>query len=195
MAGALAYEPIIEERQDYEIIGGREYMMSRPSMDHIRVEGNIHSRFKNYLRGKRCQAFLEPDVFLSEDDDHVIPDVVIVCNPDIITKKRIEGTPDLVVEILSRSTEKKDRIDKLFTYEKYGVKEYWLVDPIRKSVMVYVLRDGKFEFDNIYYFYTAKEWADMDEKERAEAESQKMIKVSLYDDFIIDVADVFEDID
>ena len=125
----------------------------------------------------------------------MIPDVVIVCNPEIITEKRIEGTPDLVVEILSKSTEKKDRIDKLLTYEKYGVKEYWLVDPIRKSVTVYLLRDGKFDLDNIYYFYTEKEWADMDDKERAEAEAQRMIKVSLYDDFIIDVADVFEDVD
>ena len=195
MSGALAYEPVVDERQDYEIIGGREYMMSRPSLKHANVTYNITSIFKRYLKGKTCRAFNEVDVFLSEKDDHVIPDVVIVCNPEIITEKRIEGTPDLVVEILSKSTEKKDRIDKLLTYEKYGVKEYWLVDPIRKSVTVYLLRDGKFDLDNIYYFYTEKEWADMDEKERAEAEAQKMIKVSLYDDFIIDVADVFEDVD
>ena len=192
MSGALAYK---DEYEEYEIINGREYMMSRPSIDHIRIEGNIHSKFKNYLKGKRCQAFLEPDVFLSEKDDHVIPDVVIVCNPDIVTKKRLEGTPDLIVEILSRSTEKKDRIDKLLLYEKYGVKEYWLVDPIRKSVTVYLLRDGKFELDDIYYFYTEEEWADMDSEERAQAEAQQTIKVSLYEDFIVDVNDVFEDVD
>ena len=75
------------------------------------------------------------------------------------------------------------------------MKEYWLVSPRGKSVEVYLLHDGVLLLDNIYYFYSEKEWADMDTKERAEAESQKMIKVSLYDDFIIDVADVFEDID
>ena len=80
-------------------------------------------------------------------------------------------------------------------YEKYGVKEYWIVDPFMKSVMVYLLRDGKFELDNIYCFYTEKELSAMDEKERAAAEAQQKIKVSLYDDFIVDVNDMFEDVD
>ena len=176
MSGALAYK---DEYEEYEIINGQEYMMARPSIDHIRIEYNITHLFKRNLRRRSCQAFFEPDVFLNVDDDHVIPDVVIVCNPDIITNKRIEGVPDLIVEVLSRSTEKKDRIDKLLLYEKYGVKEYWLVDPIRKSVTVYLLRDGKFELDDIYYFYTEEEWADMDSEERAQAEAQQKIKVSL----------------
>ena len=192
MSGALAYK---DEYEEYEIINGREYMMSRPSIDHIRIEGNIHSKFKNYLKGNRCQAFLEPDVFLSEKDDHVIPDVVIVCNPDIVTKKRLEGTPDLIVEILSRSTEKKDRIDKLLLYEKYGVKEYWIVDPRGKSVMVYLLRDGKMTLDNIYYLHTERWLKAIDAEERAKAEAQQTIKVSLYDDFTVELADVFEDVD
>lgn len=189
---ALAYKEAYEE---YEIINGEVYMMSRPSIDHIQIGGNIYSQFRNYLKGKRCRAFLEPDVFLSEEDDHVIPDVVIVCNPVILTDKRIEGVPDLIVEILSRSTEKKDRIDKLLLYEKYGVREYWIVDPRGRSIMVYLLRDGKFELDDIYYCYSEKEWSAMDDKERAEAETHQKIKVSLYDDFVVDVKDVFEDVD
>ena len=192
MNGALAYK---DEYEEYEIINGQEYMMARPSIDHIRIEKNIIGLFDRYLKGKKCEAFNEPDVFLSKKDDHIIPDVVIVCNPEIITEKRIEGVPDLIVEILSPSTEKKDRIDKLLLYEKYGVKEYWLVDPIRKSVTVYLLRDGNFELDDIYYFYTEEEWADMDSEERAQAEAQQKIKVSLYEDFIVDVNDVFEDVD
>ena len=182
MNGALAYK---DDYEEYELINGQEYMMSRPSIDHIRIEGNIHSNFKNYLRGKRCQAFLEPDVFLSEKDDHVIPDVVIVCNPDIITDLRIEGVPDLIVEILSPSTARKDRMVKLFTYEKYGVKELWLVDPRGKSVEVYLLRDGKFDLDSIHYLYSQRTWASMNAEERAEAEAQQAIKVSLYEDFIV----------
>ena len=194
MSEALAYEPVVDENDDYEIINGKVYKMPRLSLRHNQIVGNLYIKFKDYLRGKKGTAFGRVDVFLSEKDDHVIPDVGIACNPEIITEKRIEGTPDLVVEILSRSTGLKERTVKLFTYAKYGVKEYWLVDPVRKSVEVYLRHDGVLLLDNIYYFYTEKEWADMDDKERAEAESQRMIKVSLYDDFIIDVADVFEDV-
>ena len=191
MSGAVTYK---EEYEAYEFINGREYMMARPSIDHIQIGGNIYAQFKNYLRGKRCRTFNEPDVYINYAD-HVIPDVVIVCNPAIITKQRIEGVPDLVVEILSRSTARKDRMEKLLLYERCGVKEYWIVDPRGKSVEVYLLCDGKFELDDIYYFYTAEEWSAMDEKERSEAEAQQKIKVSLYDDFIVDVKDVFEDVD
>ncbi|MBQ9478407.1 MAG: Uma2 family endonuclease [Selenomonadaceae bacterium] len=191
MGAALAYQ---YEYGAYEFINGEEYMMARPSYEHMRIEGNIFGMFDRYLRGKRCRPAFEVDVYLS-DEDHVIPDVVIVCNPDIINKKRIEGAPDLVVEILSRSTGKKDRTVKLMTYAKYGVKEYWIVDPANKSVEVYLLKDGAYDLDNIYYFYTEEEWEDMDDEERALAESQKTIKVSLYDDFMIDVGDVFYDVD
>ena len=191
MSGELAYQ---QEYAAYELINGQEYMMTRPSIDHIQIQGNVYERFKRYLRGKGCRTFNEPDVYLSEED-HVIPDVVIVCNPDILTEKRVEGAPDLIVEILSRSTGMKDRVVKLLTYAKYGVKEYWIVEPRSKSVEVYLLKEGQYALNNIYYFYTEKEWADMDEEELAEANTQKMIKVSLYDDFIIDVADVFEDVD
>ena len=191
MESALAYQ---YEYEAYEFINGEEYMMARPSIAHSEIKYNITTLFKNYLRGKRCRAFDEVDVYLN-DEDHVIPDVVIVCNPDIINKKRIEGAPDLVVEILSRSTGKKDRTVKLMTYAKYGVKEYWIVEPAGKSVEVYLLKDGAYDLDNIYYFYTEEEWEDMDDEERKLAESQKMIKVSLYDDFMIDVGDVFYDVD
>ena len=191
MNGALAYK---EDYEAYEMINGEVYMMARPSLEHIGIEDNIIGIFKNYLRGRRCRAYSEPDVYLSEKD-HVIPDVVIVCNPDILTEKRIEGVPDLIVEIFSPSTGMKDRTVKFATYAKYGVKEYWIVEPRRKSVEVYLLKEGQYELDNIYYFYNEKEWADMDEEELAEANTQKLIKVSLYDDFIIDVADVFRGVD
>ena len=190
MSGALAYK---EEYEEYEIINGEVYMMSRPSLSHIDIEYNIANLFKSYLKGKRCRAFLEPDVFLSEEDNHVIPDVVIVCNPAVLTDKRIEGVPDLVVEILSRSTLKKDRFDKLLLYEKYGVKEYWIVDPRGKSVEVYLLRDGRFNVDGVYQFFTAEEYESLTEREKSA--TQQKIKVSLYDDFIVDVKDVFEDVD
>ena len=191
---ALAYEYAGDVHEEYELINGEVYMMARPSVRHWRISHNVVNIFERKLRGKRCEAFGEIDVHLGEGDD-VIPDAMIVCNPDIITDRRIEGTPDLVVEVVSKSTERKDRREKLETYAKYGVKEYWIVEPRRKSVEVYLLKEGAFVLDNIYYFYTDKEWADMDEEELAEANTQKMIKVSLYDDFIVDVAEVFRDVE
>ena len=194
MAGALAYEPVVDEREQYELINGEVYMMPRPSINHARIAKKILGIFDRYLKGKRCEAFGEVDVHLGEKDNF-IPDVIIVCNPDIIKYDAIYGTPDLVVEILSPSTALKDRTIKLATYAKYGVKEYWLVDPRGKSVEVYLLRDGVLLLDNVYFLHSERWLKAIGAEERAKAEAQKMIKVSLYDDFIIDVADVFEDVD
>ena len=95
----MAYK---DEYEEYEIINGEIYMMSRPSFNHIDIEHNITNVFKSYLKGKRCRAFPASNVNLSEKD-YVIPDVVIVCNPDILDDPWIKGVPDLVVEILSKS--------------------------------------------------------------------------------------------
>ena len=194
MKSALAYENISDKYEKYELIDGEVYMMSRPSFKHSDIAFNITNIFKKYLRGKRCQAFLEPNVKLGENDQF-IPDVAIVCNPEILDDPWIKGVPDLVVEILSPSTAKNDRLKKFQKYEKYGVKEYWIVDPKNKLVEVYHLVDGKFLLDEVYHPYTKSELECLTDAEKAETESQKMIKVSLYNDFIIDVADVFEDID
>ena len=190
----MSGESVVDKREEYELINGEVYMMSRPSFKHMRIEANIFSIFDRYLKGKRCEAFFEPNVRLSEKDKF-IPDVVIVCDPSILDDPWINGAPDLVVEILSPSTGMKDRTIKLALYEKYGVKEYWLVDPRGKSVMVYLLRDGKMTLDNIYYLHTERWLKAIDAEERAEAEAQQTIKVSLYDDFTVELADVFEDVD
>ncbi|MBR1397893.1 MAG: Uma2 family endonuclease [Selenomonadaceae bacterium] len=182
----LAYK---SEREDYEIINGKVYMMARPGIRHDRIQGNIRRAFDNYLKGKTCQAFGEVDVFLS-DDDNFIPDAMIVCNPDIVEEKGIYGVPDLVVEILSKSTAVKDKMDKFIAYEKYGVKEYWIVDPFIKSVEVYHLVDGRFVRNNVYQLYTEEEFNDLTDEQKSLAKSD--IKVSLYDDFYVNINDVFE---
>ena len=184
----LAYK---EENNDYEVIDGVIYMMSRPNTDHMTVEGNIVTVFKNYLKGKKCRPFNEVDVFLSEKDNFV-PDVMIVCNPDIIEKKGIYGVPDLIVEISSPSTARRDRMEKFFKYEKYGVKEYWLVFPEEKRVEVYLLKEGKFELDDVYSIFEDYEWDKLTDEQKAEVKHE--IKISLYDDFYVKLDDIFEDI-
>ena len=186
MSDALAYQ---EEYADYEIINGQVYMMSRPNMNHQRISKNIVGLFDRYLEGKTCEAIYEEDVYFNEEDNF-IPDVMIVCNPDIVKEKGVYGVPDLVVEILSKSTAKRDKMDKFRKYEQYGVKEYWIVDPFIKSIDVYLLKEGKFHHDNTYQFYTDEEFNDLTERQKAEALFE--IKVSLYDDFVIQLKDIFK---
>ena len=178
-----------EEYVRQEIINGEVYLMSSPNKKHIRVNSNIDHIFDDYLDGKTCEFFNQFNVYLSEKD-HFIPDEIIVCDPDIIEEKGVYGVPDLVVEILSKSTSRQDKNYKFFKYETYGVKEYWIVDPYIKTVDVYLLKDGKFHHDNTYQFYTDEEFNDLTERQKAEAIFE--IKVSLYDDFIVQLKDIFK---
>ncbi|MBR1579422.1 MAG: Uma2 family endonuclease [Selenomonadaceae bacterium] len=191
MEEALAYQ---EKYEKYELINGEMHMMSRPSVDHWQTAHNIVNCFGRYLRGKRCRAFGEVDVFFSEKDNF-IPDAMIVCNPDIVKNDGIHGTPDLVVEVLSRSTARNDKFNKKALYEKYGVKEYWIVSPSDKTIEIYHLVDGKFELDDVFAEYRESEWRGMTAAEKAEAEAHHTIKVSLYEDFTVEVGDVFRDVD
>ena len=187
MNAELAYN--YDDNESYELINGEIHMMSSPSINHVRINSNIDSIFKRYLRGKTCESFIESSVYFNEDD-HFIPDEMIVCNPDIVDDDAIKGTPDLIVEILSPSTAKHDKIDKFFKYEKYGVKEYWIVSPKSKSVDVYLLKDGKFFLNGTYHFLNDLELAKLTDKQKANIMTE--IKVSLYDDFVVDVKDIFE---
>ncbi|MBR1397452.1 MAG: Uma2 family endonuclease [Selenomonadaceae bacterium] len=183
---AFAYK---EERNNYEVINGEVYMMAKPSTKHMMISNNISTTFSNYLKGKRCVPFYETDTFF-DDENNFVPDVMIVCDPEIIEDDGIHGVPDLVVEILSPSTARRDKNEKFFAYEKYGVKEYWIVSPEAKSVDVYHNINGKFVLDNVYSIYPeyVVKWLTDEEK----AEIKYEIKVSLYNDFYVKVADIFD---
>lgn len=174
-----------------EIIDGTPVMMSpRPATNHNSIVGNIFSIFRQFLRGKRCRAFVDGvDVHLDEKNT-VAPDVLIVCDKDKIRHDGIYGAPDLVVEVLSPSSRKYDRTTKLALYERFSVKEYWIVDPDAKSIDVYHLRDGALVLDDVRGVIPDYELADMDEDEKQAA--LLPVKVSLYDDLLVDVAEIFE---
>lgn len=183
----LAYsDAIASEKINGEII----MMAPRPTVNHTRVSFNIAYLFKDYLHGKRCEAFSDGiDVHLDEKTI-VIPDAMIVCNPDIVKSDGIYGAPDLIVEVLSPSTARRDRGIKKDLYEKYGVKEYWIVSPNDKSIEVFLLENDKYILDNVYTIYPNWQWEKMTDKERSEV--QLNLKVSLYDDFIIDIRKIFD---
>ena len=96
------------------------------------------------------------------------------------------------MEVLSPSTMNNDLGRKKDVYERAGVKEYWIVSPVEKAITVYRLQEGRFVLDHAYAVYPDWDWARMTEEERAQA--QLSLKVSLYDDFVIDIREIFEDI-
>lgn len=151
-----------------ELIGGKVFLMSpRPVLNHHRVAENIARIFEDYLEGKPCEAFGDGvDLYLTEDD-HFIPDGMVVCDPDKLRANHICGAPDLVVEILSPSTANNDKIRKRKVYERCGVREYWVVSIESRSVEVYLLRDGVLELDHIYTLYPAVLAESLDEQEKA----------------------------
>lgn len=180
-----------------ELIDGKIFMMSpRPRVEHATVCTNIASEFRSYLKGKTCRAFCDGvDVFLDENN-RFVPDTMIVCNPDIIKHDGIHGAPDLVVEVLSKTTAKNDRSKKKYTYAKYGVKEYWIVDTWSKSVEVYYNQDNWFVLDNIYYYLTDEEIAENNNMSDNDIDKIKeytdFIKVSICDNLIVKLKDIFE---
>lgn len=120
-----------------ELIHGQVYDMTpAPSLDHQEVVGALYAALREEsARGRHggrgpCQVFVAPvDVMLSQDT-MVQPDIVVVCDPaKTADRQRVQGAPDLAVEVLSPSTWLKDRREKRSLYEAHGVPEYLIVDP------------------------------------------------------------------
>lgn len=179
-----------EMKRRYEKINGQTVMLARPNVNHGEIIGNIRDIFKKFLRGKRCRVLTETDVFFDEENT-LIPDVIIVCDRSKIRYNGVYGAPDLAIEVLSPRTSKYDRRDKKEIYESAGVREYWIINPVDKTIEVYHLTDDSLLLDNVYHLYAGEELVSLDETERAEVKIR--VKVSLYDDFEVDVADVFDD--
>ena len=174
-----------------ELINGVVVAMSpKPVVNHTQITYNLYNIVASYLKGKKCRYFGDGvDLYLTEKD-HFVPDGMVVCNPDIVKTKFVCGVPDLVVEVLSPSTEKRDRGYKRQVYEQCGVKEYWIVNPAGKSVEIYLLKDGRLEFANVYAVYPDYELEDMTPEELGAI--PKSFKCSLFDDLDILIEDVFD---
>ena len=188
--GNLTYNERLEDPR-YEIIEGEEIMQAQPAINHLQITTNLLYIIRSYLRGKRCKVYAEPDVYFDADNRY-IPDLVIVCDQEKIKAAHIEGAPDLVVEILSPSTGKRDMGIKKDVYEKFGVREYWTIDSKSRSIYAYHLKDGKFILDDRYT--VLEDWEEEALNDKEKAEHRLALKVSLYDDLEIDVKEIFEDV-
>lgn len=185
MDGNLAYQ---EERRE-ELIGGKVVMMAPASTNHTFVSGNIYGIFWNYLKGKKCTPISDGSTVYLTDEDHFVPDMMVVCDPDKIKPNGVYGAPDLVVEVLSPSTAKRDRGYKKDAYQAAGVPEYWIVNPADRSVEVYLLAEGQYTLDNVYAIFP--DWMLESMKEEEKAEVVTSFKCHLYDDLILSLEDIF----
>ena len=187
---------IINERllyPSYEIIGGEKFMAPAANLDHSGIITRLSFMFSNYFVIHR-NGYVYSDnvnVYLSEGNTF-IPDLSIVLkNREQILagQKKILGAPDMVVEVLSRSTMKRDITIKKDTYEAQGVREYWIINPWDKSVTVYLLQDGKYFLDEVYALFDEIDLDLMTEEEKAAIKHE--VPVSILEGLTIPIEFIF----
>lgn len=153
-----------------ELIDGQIFYMAAPSRLHQSVSGDLFYLIKNHIKtkGGSCDVYAAPfAVFLNKDNKtYLEPDISVICDPDKLNEKGCNGAPDWVIEITSQSTSGRDYIVKLNAYYLAGVREYWIVNPSSKTIIVYCFIGDEFIPRN----YTFKD----------------KINVNIYDDLVID---------
>lgn len=160
-----------------ELIDGVFYDMPAPTTIHQGIAGFLHKKLLDHVLEHKgpCYPFISPvDVQLDCDEKTVVqPDVLIVCDRDKYQNGRVFGAPDLIVEVLSPSTRKKDLNLKHFKYAEAGVRELWFVDPVRKAVVQYNLEHlevpALYGFDSVIPVLIWDSACRIDLKEMADA--------------------------
>lgn len=161
-----------------EYIDGFVYMSPSPSTQHQRISRKLETKFGNFIEDHLCELFHAPyDIELNDEKvmgtKIVIPDISIICDKSGFTDARYVGVPSLIIEILSPSNQSHDLITKLNLYMNYGVKEYWIVNPMLNAVTVYALNA-----ENMYEQHDMKNG-------KGEVSSR------LFEGFRVDLEDIF----
>ena len=140
-----------------ELIDGEMYFMASPNREHQRLVGGMHLEIANYLKQhkeKECEVILSPYGVHLEGDDRVYlePDLIVICDRSMNLHEGCFGAPAWVIEVVSPSSKKMDYSIKLFRYRSAGVKLYWIIDPIKKTVMTCYFADPEGESIEIHSF-------------------------------------------
>lgn len=156
-----------------EVFDGVIYNMASPSQEHQTILTELLVTIRTYIKkkGGNCSIFPAPfDVKLSDRPLTIVqPDIMIVCDKGKLDGNRCNGAPDFIVEIVSPGNPADDYIRKLYYYQHYGVREYWIVDPRRRCVTVYFFEKNIF---SIPYTF------------------ESTIKVNIYDDLYINFSEI-----
>lgn len=148
----------VKEEERAELYEGFPVFMAPASFEHENIIANLIGEFRIALKGGNCHVFGSnlqvvlpfKDEKKGKDDVVVLPDISIVCDTSKLRNKRCYGAPDLIVEVLSPSTKRNDRLLKRNYYEKAGVKEYLIVDYHNQGIEKYVLRENMLKLEEIY---------------------------------------------
>lgn len=173
------YEELRKEpEQQLEYIDGVVYMSPSPSTKHQRISMKLSAFLFHLLDGKECEVLAAPyDIELvdgeSDEKKIIIPDLSIICDKTGFTEQKYIGVPELIIEIINPSNQAHDLIFKTNLYQKFCVKEYWIINPILNNIMVYSLGE-----DNQYRLI--------------ENEKQSLIKSSIINGFEVDVEAIFK---
>jgi Uma2 family endonuclease len=147
------YLSLPNDGKRYQVVEGEIYMVPAPAPYHQDIVGNLFVLLRTFVEERWLgRVYFAPcDVILSEEDI-VPPDILFILKEreHIITKRNIRGAPDLVIEIVSPFTAKFDKTAKMKLYEKFGVKEYWLVDPDAKKIEVLTRNNGSYESEGVF---------------------------------------------
>ncbi len=145
----------LPEKVRAELIDGQFYYMAAPGRVHQEILGELYYCVKDYIRKKKgaCRVYMAPfDVRLDEDDRTVVqPDLSVVCRREFLDDKGMKGAPDFVAEVISESTGKKDYTLTLRKYWNGGVREYWVVDPLKEKIVTYQFQGEEMDM-KIYGF-------------------------------------------
>lgn len=171
------YEALPEDKR-VEVFDGVIYDMPSPSQEHQTISMELSTILNTYIKSQKgsCRVFHAPfDVKLSDIPLTIVqPDIMVVCDKDKLDGKRCNGAPDFIIEIVSPGNPADDYIRKLYYYKNYGVREYWIVDPRRKTVTVNYFEKNIL---NIQYSFDS------------------IIKVNIYEDLLINFSEVADVLD
>ena len=179
LADALTWD----ESERIELIYGNPFMMAPSVRAHQAALMELSAQLHAYLRGKKCKVYPAPFAvrlfeqngdYPEDVDTMVEPDISVVCDLGKLDDIGCKGAPDLVMEILSPTTQRHDRFTKFTLYQRAGVQEYWIVDPSSKSVQVFALDDGH---------YIAKDFGT----------AEDTLKVNVLEECTIDLSQVFSE--
>ncbi|MBR4904334.1 MAG: Uma2 family endonuclease [Selenomonadaceae bacterium] len=182
-------------RDDYEIIEGEKFMAPSPGFGHVNVTANLVTIINSYAKINRLgMAFADHFDVHFPDGNVFQPDFTFVSAEKAKRffdnkSMTLHGVPDMVAEIFSKSTMKRDIGIKKDVYERNGVREYWIIDPWRETIDVYLIREGKYELDGHYENWSDDELLTLTEDERTKIEME--IPVAILDGFKVKIRNIF----
>ncbi|MEE5991923.1 MAG: Uma2 family endonuclease [Oscillospiraceae bacterium] len=150
-------EDYLIETKNYEyrteLINGEIVGLASPSLEHQDITIEMVSLFRQFIKknGGKCRSYCAPTDVRLNFENMVVPDVFIACNPENFSPRYYDGAPDFVAEVVS-TNKSDDYIRKLRLYQKFGVREYWIIDPDKEKVSVYFFE--KSLEPEIYDFHT-----------------------------------------